>query len=171
LEGTDKEQQFEEHIKEHEALLHTVCRIYAYTAADHQDLFQDIVVHMWQAYPKFKAEAKFSTWLYRVAINTAISGRRKKKNFITSYDPVNMSFHVTEDDSRWAEEEVRLQQLYKAIERLNEVEKAIVMLYMEERSYEEMEEVLGISAATLWVKMNRIKEKLRNLTKTIHYGT
>jgi RNA polymerase sigma-70 factor (ECF subfamily) len=78
---------------------------------------------------------------------------------------------ITDEDGRQTEEEMRLQQLYKAIEQLNEVEKAIVMLYMEERSYEEMEAILGISGGTLRVKMNRVKEKLRHLTKTTNYGT
>jgi RNA polymerase sigma-70 factor (ECF subfamily) len=145
--------------------------MYAYTQADHQDLFQDIVVQLWQAYPKFNGEARFSTWLYRVAINTAISGRRKKKNLVTSYDPLTLPIHHSEEEGRHKEEELRLQELHKAIEQLNEVEKAIVMLYMEERTYEEMEEILGISSGTLRVKMNRIREKLRHLTKTTNHGT
>ena len=164
------EQQFERQIKEHELLLRKVCRIYAFADADRQDLFQDIIIQLWQAYPKFKGEAKFSTWLYRVAINTAITGLRRKKNFVTLYEPANLPTHFSDDNSSQAEEE-RLQHLYKAIELLNEVEKAIIMLYMEERSYEEMEEILGISQGTLRVKMNRIKDKLRHMTKTIHYGT
>jgi RNA polymerase sigma factor (sigma-70 family) len=171
LSATEAEQQFEAQIREYEPLLHKVCRMYAYTGADHQDLFQDIVVQLWQAYPKFKGEAKFSTWLYRVAINTAISGRRKKKNFVISYEPANLPQDIKEEEGRAAEEESRFQQLYKAIEQLDEVERAIVMLYMDERSYEEMEAILGIRGATLRVKMNRIKEKLRHLAKGTEYGT
>ena len=171
MHATEIEQQFEERIREHEQLLHKVCRMYAYTDADHKDLFQDIVVQLWQAYPKFKGEAKFSTWLYRVSINTAISGRRKKKDFVTSYDPSNLPSHHSHEEAADREDEGRLQTLYKAIEHLNKVEKAIVMLYIDDRSYEEMQDILGISVGTLRVKMNRIREKLRNLTKTIHYGT
>ncbi|WP_242921674.1 RNA polymerase sigma factor [Pontibacter liquoris] len=166
----EAEKQFEKQISEHKLLLHKVCRIYAYTDADRQDLFQDIVIQLWKAYPKFKGDAKFSTWLYRVAINTAISGLRKKKDFITSYKPSDLPLHLTEDASSQIEEE-KSQQLYKAIEQLSQVEKAIVMLYLEDRSYEEMEAILGISQGTLRVKMNRIKDKLRQLTKTIDYGT
>lgn len=164
-------QQFEEQIREHEPLLHKVCRMYATATVDRQDLFQDIIVQLWQAYPKFKGEAKFSTWLYRVAINTAISGRRKKKDFVTSYEPANLPAHLGEEDGNHNEDEQRLQQLHNAVNRLNEVEKAIVMLYMEDNSYEEMEAVLGISGATLRVKMNRIKEKLRHMTKINEHGT
>ena len=164
------EQQFERQIREHELVLHKVCRIYGDTDADRQDLFQEMVIQLWQAYPRFKGDAKFSTWLYRVALNTAITGLRKKMDFVTSYEPTNLPTHLSEDRSSEAEEE-RLRDLHKAIDQLNEVEKAIVMLYMEDRSYDEMEEILGINAGNLRVKMNRIKEKLRHLTKTIHYGT
>ena len=155
--------QFEERVKEHEALLHKVCRIYAYTDADRKDLFQEIVIQLWKAWPKFKGEAKLSTWLYRVAINTAITGLRKKKDFIDSVEPGSLPADVIDDNAQ-AEEE-QLQDLYKAIENLNKIEKAIVMLYLEDHSYIEMEEILGMSAGNLRVKMNRIKEKLRQLTK------
>ena len=139
--------------------------MYAYTDADRQDLFQEMVIQLWKAYPKFKGDAKLSTWMYRVVINTAITGLRKKKTFITSYEPAGLPEHISDDNTGRAEEE-QLQQLYKAIEQLNEIEKAIVMLYMEDRSYMEMEDILGISEGNLRVKMNRIKEKLRQLTKT-----
>jgi RNA polymerase sigma factor (sigma-70 family) len=170
LEKQEAEKQFEKHIREHELLIYKVCHIYAYTDADRQDLFQDIVLQLWKAYPKFKSGSRFSTWLYRVAINTAITGLRKKKNFITSYEPASLPIHMSDDDFGLMEEE-RLQQLYKGIDQLSQVEKAIVMLYMEERSYEEMEDILGINQGNLRVKMNRIKDKLRQMTKTIDYGT
>ena len=93
------------------------------------------------------------------------SGLRKKKDFITSYEPGGFPEHISDDNPGMAAEE-QLQQLYKAIEQLNEIEKAIVILYMEDRSYTEMEEILGIGEGNLRVKMNRIKEKLRQLTKT-----
>jgi RNA polymerase sigma factor (sigma-70 family) len=164
LQKQETEKQFEKLITEHELLLYKVCRIYAYTDADRQDLFQEIIIQLWKAYPKFKGNAKFSTWLYRVAINTAITGLRKKKDFITLYEPSALP-ECLSDDNTGHEKEERLQQLYKAIEQLNAIEKAIVMLYMEDRSYEEMEDILGISGGTLRVKMNRIKEKLRQLAK------
>lgn len=164
MQKQELEKQFKKDISEHEALLYKVCRLYAYTDADRQDLFQDIVIQLWLSYPKFKGQAKVSTWLYRVAINTAISGLRKKKDFITSYEPTTLPDNLHDDNQSQAEEE-RWTQLYKAIEQLSQVEKAIVMLYMEERSYEEMEDILGINQGTLRVKMNRIKEKLRKQTK------
>jgi RNA polymerase sigma-70 factor (ECF subfamily) len=158
----DTEKEFEKQIRDHGSLIHKVCRMYAYTDADRQDLFQEIVIHLWKSYPTFRGQAKFSTWLYRVAINTAITGRRRQKDLVTFFEPGNLPLGRTEESG--AEEE-RWGLLYSAIGQLNEIEKAIVVLYLEDRSYEEMEEVLGIAQGTLRVKMSRIKDKLRQLTK------
>jgi len=164
LQKQETEKQFENHIKENESLIFKVCRIYAYTDADRKDLFQEIVIQLWKAYPNFKGQSKFSTWLYRVAINTAITGLRKEKKFITSYEPASLPANVGEDNDGEVEEE-QLQQLYTAIEQLTQIEKAIIILYMEDKSYDDMEDILGINQGNLRVKMNRIKEKLRQLTK------
>jgi RNA polymerase sigma factor (sigma-70 family) len=170
LQKQEAEREFEEYIRAHELLLHKICRIYANTEVDRQDLFQDIVVQLWKAFPKFKGGSQFSTWLYRVAINTAITGVRKKKRLVTSYEPASSLEQMSDDNSGTADEE-RLQQLYRAIGQLSDVEKAIVMLYMEDRPYNEMENILGINQGHLRVKMNRIKERLRQLTKNNDYGT
>lgn len=165
MRNKEAEKQFEIHIRENELLIYKVCRIYAYTEADRQDLFQEIVIQLWKAFPKFKGQSKFSTWLYRVAINTAITGLRKQKDFIDSYQPAELP-HQIEDHTSFEEEE-KLKLLYRSIEQLNQVEKAIIMLYMEDKSYEEMEDILGMSQGNLRVKMKRIKDKLRELTKNI----
>jgi len=162
--GNETEIEFERLIGEHRLLIHKVCRIYAYTDADRQDLFQEIVIHLWKSFSKFEGRSRFSTWLYRVAINTTITGLRKQKAFITSYDPDALPLQHADESGR---EEEQWQQLMAAVEKLNEIEKAMVMLYLEERSYEEMEEILGISQGALRVKMSRIKEKLRRLTKNV----
>lgn len=164
MQKKELEKQFEKLIKDHELLILKVCAVYASHGADRQDLFQEIVIQLWKAYPKFKGESKLSTWLYRVAINTAISGLRKVKNFIQSYEPGTLTGHliITEDNK---EKEEYFKQLYHAIDQLNQIEKAIVMLYLEDKSYEEMKDILGINEGNLRVKMNRIKEKLRELTQ------
>ena len=159
---SDRETEFEQKIREHQLLIHKVCHIYAYTEADRQDLFQEIVICLWKAYPGFKGLSAFSTWLYRVAINTAITGLRQKKNLLIPYEPEALPSQLAEEP---APEEEQWQQLISAIEKLNEVEKAIVMLYLEDRSYEEMEDILGLGQGALRVKMSRIKDKLRKLTK------
>jgi len=130
---------------------------------DREDLFQEIVVQLWKAYPKFRGDAKFSTWLYRIALNTAISGLRKQKNHITTLEPDKMPVNIQEETYNIQREE-QLQQMYTAIRQLSEVERALVMLYLEDKPYDEMEDILGINQNNLRVKMNRIKEKLRKLT-------
>ena len=154
--------EFENQIRNHRALIHKVCRMYAYSQADRQDLYQEIVIQLWNAYAKFRGQSKLSTWLYRVAINTAITGLRKQKQFITSMVSENLPPQVV--DENYDDEEQR-QELYLAIDQLNEIEKAVVMLYLEDRSYEEMEDILGMSQGNLRVKMTRIKDKLRQLVK------
>jgi RNA polymerase sigma-70 factor (ECF subfamily) len=157
-------------VHEHRAMLYKVCNLYCYSEADREDLFQEIIVQLWRSYPKFREEAKFSTWLYRIALNTAISDLRKQKKHISPVDPGILPTEI--QDIQYAkEQEEQLQQLYTAIDRLTEVEKAIVMLYLENKDYEEMEEILGIRQNNLRVKMNRIREKLRKLTKEAAYGT
>jgi len=150
-------------------MLHKVCNLYGYTDHDRQDLFQEIVVQLWRSYPGFRGEAKFSTWLYRIALNTAISDLRRQKKQFSSIDPVFLPTQL-QDIQYSGEKEEQLQQLYAAIDQLTEIEKALVMLYLEDKSYDEMEEILGINQNNLRVKMNRIKEKLRKLTKETTHG-
>lgn len=164
MQKQETEKQFENHIRENELIILKICRIYAYTNANRKDLFQEIVIQLWKAYPKFKGDSKFSTWVYRVAINTAITGLRREKHFIKSYEPFALPANISEENNSEILEE-QLQQLYKAIEQLSQIEKAIVMLYMEDKSYDDIEDIMGINQGNLRVKMNRIKEKLRQLTK------
>ena len=156
-------------VQEHRSLLYKVCRLYCFSEADRQDLFQEMIIQLWRSYPHFRGESKFSTWLYRIALNTAISDLRKQRR---RPSPVNMSEIPTPlQEMTWpGEEEQQLRQLYAAIDKLSEIEKALVMLYLEDRSYEEMEEILGINQNNLRVKMNRIREKLRKMTKEATYG-
>ena len=158
-------------VRENSGMIHKVCRLYCFSDADRQDLFQEIIVQLWRSYPRFRGDAKFSTWLYRIALNTAISDLRKKhrRSPTTSVDPVRLTAEL-QDLPYSKEEEEQLQLLYTAIGQLSEIEKALVMLYLEDRSYEEMEEILGLSQNNLRVKMNRIKDKLRKMTKEAEYG-
>jgi RNA polymerase sigma-70 factor (ECF subfamily) len=130
---------------------------------DIQDLYQDIIIQLWKSYPKFRGEAKFSTWLYRIAINTALASFTRKKRVIQTTDVELYNIQMPYEEDIGLKEEQH-QQLHTAIQQLNDVEKSIVILYLEDKSYETMEEILGISNATLRVKMNRIKDKLRTLT-------
>ena len=155
------EQLFVQTINQNQGILHKVCRIYCRNQDDHNDLFQEIVLQLWKAFPSFRNESKITTWMYRIGLNTAISGLRKKKIATTELE--NISFQIEDKSKETIEED--LQQLYKAIEHLSDVEKSIVLLYLEDKPYEEIAEITGITANYVAVKMNRIKEKLRTLLK------
>jgi RNA polymerase sigma-70 factor, ECF subfamily len=156
-------------VDEHRGMLYKVCRLYCFAGPDRQDLFQEIVTQLWRSYPSFRGESKISTWLYRIALNTAISGLRKQRPQVTTVDPEQFPAGL-QDFQYGAEKEEQLQLLYAAIEKLTDVERALTMLYLDDKSYQEMEDILGISQNNLRVKMNRIKDKLRKITKAGTYG-
>ena len=149
-------------------MLHKICRLYVHTDHEREDLFQEIIIQLWKSYPKFRGESKFTTWMYRIALNTAISDLRKQKHRFTTIEPDQIPEQI--DDQYNRDKDEQFLQLHQAIDQLNAVEKAIIMLFLEDRTYEEMEEILGINQGNLRVKMNRIKDKLRKLTKAVEYG-
>ncbi len=162
--NSDKEKKFLRLISEHEGLIHKICHVYAADALAKQDLFQEIFIQLWKSFENFRNESKISTWMYRVALNTALTEKRRNKT------KVSISFFSSLKDDKAQEsnmdaDEENLNLLFSAISKLTEVEKAVVMLYLDDKSYEDMEDVLGINQGTLRVKMNRIKEKLRQITK------
>jgi RNA polymerase sigma-70 factor (ECF subfamily) len=129
--------------------------------ADKDDLFQEITLQAWKAYANFRGDSKFSTWLYRVALNTAITFYRKeKKNIVFNVETVpelseNIIDHVEE----------KTKAMYSAIGELSKIDKAIVMLYLEDYTYTQISEIIGITPNNIAVKMNRIKIKLKEQTK------
>ncbi len=157
-------------VQTHQRLLYKICHLYENNAADREDLFQEMVLQLWKSYGNFKGDARLSTWIYRIALNTALSAIRKNRRRVAVSYPENIPHEVSEEKKDTIQED-KLQFLHQAIAGLTEIERALVMLYLEEKSYDEMEEIMGISAGTLRVKMNRIKEKLKNQTKDFEYGT
>ncbi|MBK8087695.1 MAG: sigma-70 family RNA polymerase sigma factor [Chitinophagaceae bacterium] len=164
------EQEFLQLVNQNQGIIRKVCHLYGRNDADKDDLYQEIVIQLWKSFDSFRGEAKFSTWMYRIALNTAISNLRKQSRKVALSFPEFIPTEQADTDEEKLKEE-KLKEMYAAISRLTEVEKAIVMLFLEDKSYDEMEEILGISSGTLRVKMNRIKEKLRTLTKAQAYGT
>lgn len=155
------EQLFIQTINQNQGILHKVCRVYCYNTSEREDLFQEMVLQLWKAFPTFRNEAKISTWMYRIALNTAISRIRKKK--IETIALENVAFQMEDKVEDNNEEELKY--LYRAIEKLSDVEKSIVLLYMEDKPYDEIAEITGITANYVAVKMSRIKDKLKNLLK------
>lgn len=162
-----KQEEFLRLIDENKGILHKICSVYAPALGEREDLFQEIIVQLWKAWPSFQGLSKFSTWMYRVALNTAIGGLRRKKTELVLMDNGQLPERWEEDDGR----KEKLAVMYKAIRTLPEIDRAVVMLYLEDHSYEQMEDILGISQGALRVKMNRIREKLKKTIQTPAYGT
>ncbi len=156
------EHKFVTELEDNQNIVHKVCSLYTSNREAHNDLFQEITIQLWRAYPKFRGESKFSTWMYRVALNTAITLYRKSKKRIKTQDYDSVIFKIKSDDYDPTEEQ-QLQLMYKAVRQLGDIEKALVFLYLEDKDYREISETLGISEVNARVKMNRIKTKLRTI--------
>lgn len=156
------EAEFVSLLEEHQNILHKICRIYTFDPETHKDLFQEMVVQLWSSYARFKGDSKFSTWTYRVALNTAITHFRVKKRKVETVE-WDMSLNNLGYQEYDPSEEEQLTQLYAAVRELNDIEKALVYLYLEDKSYCEIAETLGISEVNARVKMNRVKKKIKNI--------
>jgi RNA polymerase sigma-70 factor, ECF subfamily len=150
---------FSELIQKNQAIIHKITRVYENGWADREDLFQEICLQLWKSYPNFREEAQFSTWMYRVALNTAISNIRKTKNSI-SFEPLRDTDRISDEKS---DEKEKLKLLYRAISKLNRIDKAIILLWLEEKNYEEIAAIMGTSKTNVSVKLVRIKRKLEEL--------
>ncbi|WP_417199442.1 RNA polymerase sigma factor [Bizionia sp.] len=156
------EHSFVEQLESNQNIVHKVCRLYTNNQDAHNDLFQEITIQLWKAFPKFRGDSKFSTWMYRVALNTAITLYRKKKRRIKTQEFESIEFKIKAEEYDDTEEQ-QLKLLYNAVKELNDIEKALVFLYLEEKNYKEISETMGISEVNARVKMNRIKTKLKTI--------
>ncbi|WP_299781779.1 RNA polymerase sigma factor [uncultured Formosa sp.] len=158
----EQEHSFIALLERHQNIVHKVCRLYTNDYDAHNDLFQEITIQLWKAYPKFRGDAKFSTWMYRIGLNTAITLYRKSKRRVTTQDFDAVQFRIKAEDYDDTEEQ-QLKLLYSAVKQLNDIEKALVFLYLEDKNYREISETMGISEVNARVKMNRVKTKLRTI--------
>ncbi|MDP2159962.1 MAG: sigma-70 family RNA polymerase sigma factor, partial [Flavobacterium sp.] len=138
------EQSFVTQLKENQNIIHKICRLYTSGEDAHNDLFQEITIQLWKAFPKFRGDSKFSTWAYRVALNTAITLYRKSTRSIATIEFETSRHFIKQEDYNFEEEE-QIKLLYKAVHQLNDIEKALVFMYLEDKDYEEISETLGIS--------------------------
>ncbi|MFH4966431.1 sigma-70 family RNA polymerase sigma factor [Gaetbulibacter sp. M235] len=157
------EKGFVKQIQKHQGILHKICFIYSNSNADKEDLYQEIVLQLWKSYPLFRNEAKFSTWMYRVALNTAITLNKKAALFENHKTQLRDEYSIAEDIDY--SEDIKI--LYKAISKLSKIEKAVIMLWLEEKAYSEIAEIIGISEKYVSVKLVRSKKKLAKLIKMI----
>ncbi|MEL6134783.1 MAG: RNA polymerase sigma factor, partial [Bacteroidota bacterium] len=159
-----RETDFLSMIQQHQGILHKVCRIYTRSETDFSDLRQEVLLQLWRAYPSFRQEAKISTWIYRIALNTAITNLRKaQKQKVQHEDPATLP--ELPEDSFVPEKIDQHAFLYRAINQLSDIEKAIIILYLEEQSYDEIAQIMGITRNHVGVKISRIKQKLKSLLK------
>ncbi|HEY3402591.1 MAG TPA: RNA polymerase sigma factor [Ohtaekwangia sp.] len=159
-----EERNFISLINEHQGLIHKVCIMYENDRDARNDLFQEIVLQLWKSFPSFRGEAKITTWMYRIALNTAISGFRKQTRHIKTEDLQEV--HMNISDAWGDDQEENFQRLQWAIRQLSEIERAMIMMALEEIPYDEIAETVGITQNNVRVRMNRIREKLRKLMGT-----
>jgi RNA polymerase sigma-70 factor (ECF subfamily) len=159
------EKEFLQIVTDNQGIIHKVCSIYCDLEEDRRDLFQEIIAQLWKSYPSFRSESKFSTWMYRVALNTAITSFKKDKRQPDRSAIPFETLHLADEtyDSR-TEEQIKM--LHQAVLQLTGVEKSIILLFLEDKKYEEIAEITGITQNYVRVKMNRIKKKLKLLMNT-----
>lgn len=162
------ENVFIEMLNQHQGILYKVCNLYGQDQEDKNDLFQEIVLQLWKAFPSFRNASKPSTWMYRVALNTAITNFRKESRKPGSRSLSDREFQIP-DICSFGEEKEKISLLKKAIACLTEIERAIILLYLEEKSYEEISEIIGLSRSNIGVRINRIKTKLEKIIKSEGY--
>ncbi len=163
METKELEREFLDMIAAQKRIIYKVCYIYAKDQDDLNDLFQEVVLNLWKSFPSYRGDSTVTTWVYRIAMNTCITFLRRSN---TRLQTIPMTADVA---SLVADEEGRtgqLQELYRLINRLGKLERALILLWLEERSYQEMADILGISKANVAVKLLRTKEKLKKMSNS-----
>lgn len=156
MDNNNREQEFSRIVREHKETIYTVCYMFSKDRDEVEDLFQDTLVNLWKGYASFRGESKLDTWIWRVSLNTCISADRKRKR-AGERVPLEMTadlFSDNDSDSR------QVRQLYAKINKLGFVDRAIILLWLESMSYEEIGAIVGISAKNVSVKLVRIRQQL-----------
>lgn len=156
----DIKKEFTLIIEEYKVVIYKVCYIYAKDSEELNDYFQEILINLWNSYPHFRGESKISTWIYRISLNTCVTFIRKKKNKPILV-PLSIDVRIFEDD---LEQKFQIEELYRMINKLNKLEKTLILLWLEEKNYEEIAEITGLSRSNIAVKLMRIKNKLKEMS-------
>ena len=154
-----QEELFAQLVREHKSTIYTVCYMFSHDEDEVNDLFQETLINMWKGIGSFREESKVSTWIYRVALNTCLLQERKKKKEVQKV-PLSMEVNFYEDNDA---NSTQVRQLHQRIGRLGLVDRALVMMWLEGMSYDEIGAVMGISPQNVGVKLFRIKEQLKKL--------
>ena len=155
------EKAFLKSIHDYQKIIYKVCKMYRDNKEDQEDLFQEIIYQLWKSYPSFKADSKISSWIYRIALNTAMAVYRKRKPVVDYVEEFPEQSH-SRSEQQVSENEDRL---FWALRQLDDAEKALISLYLEDFNYREIAEITGISESNTGVRLNRIKNKLKQILK------
>jgi len=158
----DTERAFLEMIRTNERLIYKVCSFYVSEEYPLADLYQDVVCSLWAGFGKFRNECSFSTWIYRIALNTCISGMRKARRQPQQVPVAALQETLIEPES--ISEQIR--EMYRLIHRLKTMERAIVLLYLEEKSYQEIADIMGLTVSNVATKLKRSKQKLKEMSNS-----
>lgn len=157
----DLEKPFIALITEYQRIIYKVCYVYAMDDYTLEELYQETVINLWKAFPKFRGDSKVTTWVYRIAMNTCISYIRK-----SSIRPatIPITFHLETTLPDEDERNAYLRELYRMISQLDKLERALILLWLEDKSYKEIADIMGITKNNVAVKLNRVKEKLKKMS-------
>ena len=154
---------FTQLLEENRGIIHKISMMYTTTQADKEDMYQEICLQLWRSFRTYRSESKFSTWLYRVALNTAISSVRKERRQVMTVQLEQAEHFVARDSEKG--ETTRM--LFRAVSRLNKVDRAIILLWLEEKESAEISEIMGISLSAVSVRLVRIRERLKLIMKNL----
>lgn len=164
------QQRFETLLNTHRGIVFKVASIYCRDVEEQRDLAQEIRAQAWRAYPRYDASRSFSTWMYRIALNVAISFRRSVEYRRRHVSPIDSQALESIPDPRHDSDD-RLRELYTVIDQLDDMNRALVLLYLEGRNYQEIADVLGISETNVSTKLTRLKQRLRDQVASVRPGT
>ena len=150
-------------VRQYERVIYKVCSFYVSDGFTLADLYQEVVCSLWVAFPKFRNESAISTWIYRIALNTCITGVRKDIRRVKGTVPVSM---LAESLPAPESMEENIRELYRLIAQLKTLEKAIVLLYLEEKSYQEIADITGLAVSNVASKLKRTREKLKQMSNS-----
>jgi RNA polymerase sigma factor (sigma-70 family) len=148
-------------IQQHQRIIFKICNAYCKNQDDREDLAQEMIYQLWKSLSHFNPDNKFSTWMYRVALNVAISFYRKERKAGPRIPLTEHLIEVEDTSEAWSEVEENISHLQRFISQLKELDRALMILYLEEKSYKEIAEILGITETNVATKLSRIKDKLK----------
>ncbi|MEQ9166497.1 MAG: sigma-70 family RNA polymerase sigma factor [Fulvivirga sp.] len=150
---------FKDFVEENKGIIYKICRVYANDREEMQDFVQEVTIQLWKSSQNFENRSKLSTWVYRVTLNVCLTLSRKNKRRV---DTVGLLSTDYIDDTDHTEQE-QISALYTGIRKLNDADKAIILLYLEDKSYQEIADILGITVSNVGVKITRVKSKLNDI--------